>query len=306
MKKMKISLISLIAVISLFSCGPNVEELGKQWDSNKAKVVKLEVDYPNLKEYLSEDLAKGSAIFENVASGKDEDEKLKLLKDANNKINNGIAGKISNIVSSKKAFEKSLTLLKAKAPTLHIDEANKDFTTALTQTYTSYNEASTALSLAKNNCTTVQNNLDNLVETVTKFEATKKDVPAVETKIDALLSDEEYTVRILKMVTDAKDALRDAKPVYQQGFTDFYSADQAITIQEITISEKLTPLEKIISEKEAANKPAETAPSTIDSKTTAPSANKKVESASITCKYCKTNNVASATKCSKCKAPLKK
>lgn len=307
MKTIKISLVSLLAALFIVSCGPSVEQLGKQWDSNKAEVSKLQGEYPNLKDYLAEDLTKGSAIFDKVASAKDEDGQSKLLQQANDKINNGIAGKIKDIISAKKAKEESLTSLKAKAPSIQVEEANKDFSSALTQTYSSYDEASTSLAGAKNNYKTSKTSLDNLIATVTKFEATKKDVAAIESKIDALLSEEEYTVRILKMVTDAKDALRDAKPAYEQSFAGYYDADQSIALQEATITERLAPLKKIVAEKEAANKPAETTTpaTTTDSKTNSTPA-AKTQTANIVCKYCKTSNLASATKCSKCKAPLKK
>ena len=63
-----------------------------------------------------------------------------------------------------------LTSLTAKAPALKVTEANKDLSNALTASYSSYDEASTALAGAQNNYKNSKTSLDNLVKSVSKFE----------------------------------------------------------------------------------------------------------------------------------------
>ena len=104
MKFTKIASVLFASVILATSCSKSVEDLNKDWESNKAKVTKLQSEYPTLKAYLEEDLTKGQAQFDKVASAKDEDAQKDLLEMANKALNKCMSSKINKLVEVNKSF----------------------------------------------------------------------------------------------------------------------------------------------------------------------------------------------------------
>lgn len=305
MKLFKTYALLISAILFVTSCGKSIEQLSKDWEASKAKSAQLQSEYPNLKTCLEGDVKKGSLEFDKVASAKDEDAQKDLLAKANKAINNGIAGKINALVAIDKSMATELSSLKGKAPQLQVEEANADITAALKANYTDCSDAATKIGAATEKAKMSQKDLAELLKTVSKLEAAKKEVPEIDSKLDNLLSDDEYSTRILKMVMDAKEALKESKTAFEEPYTTFSQANSALTVYTATIDEKLAPLKKIIAEKEEANKPKEDQTTNSSNNSTSSSSSTSTKAEMKVCKYCKTSNDASATKCVKCKAPIK-
>lgn len=290
--------LALLPLVWLVSCGPSNEQLGENWEKNKSKAAELAKKYPNLKAFIEEEVANGTIVFDQATAEKDEDKKGDLLKSANAKIEKGLTGHIGGLESKSEKIGKSLSELFGKAKGLSIVESSVKYKDVLNADYESLDAAKNAVLGAKAKAEKADKAIADLTKKVKELEDLKREAGSIEAKIDATLTDAQYTVRVLKQVTDLKEVANDAKVAYTTPFETFAAANTVVTYHVAALKEKLTPLKALLKENTTSDSTSVGGENNTTNTTTTD--NNCVEK----CKYCKAEVSCDADKCNKCNAPL--
>ncbi len=290
--------LALLPLVWLVSCGPSNEQLGENWEKNKSTANEVAKKYPNLKVWIEEEVANGTSVFDEATAEKDEDKKGDLLASANNKIEKGLTGHIGGLESKSDLIGKALSELFSKAKGLSVDESAVKYKEVLNADYASLEEAKTAVLGAKAKAEKAEKAIVDLTKKVKELEDLKREAGSIEAKIDASLSDAEYTVRVLKQVNDLKEVANDAKIMYTNPYANFAIANTVVTYQISAIKEKLAPLKALLKDNSGSDS------TSVDNSNTTTTTTTTQTDAMCKCKYCKTENVCTVDKCKKCNAPL--